>query len=81
MAMGKDLQLGLWFTLLAIVFVGGVNWLVTGIRSMNDGSHPQVEDLLELMGLPQEASNIIYFVVFAASLAMVIWALFYQYKM
>ena len=75
---GKDAQLVLWFSLLAIVFVGGVNWLVTGIRSMQDDT--QIDDLLELIGLPQEASNVIYFVVFAASLVMLLWAIFYNYK-
>ena len=76
---GKDAQLVLWFSLLAIVFVGGVNWLVTGIRSMQDGNN-KIDDLLELFGLPQEASNVIYFVVFAASLVMLLWAIFYNYK-
>ena len=75
---GKDAQLVLWFSLLAIVFVGGVNWLVTGIRSMQDDT--RIDDLLELIGLPQEASNVIYFVVFAASLVMLLWAIFYNYK-
>ena len=76
---GKDAQLVLWFSLLAIVFIGGVNWLVTGIRSMQDGNN-KIDDLLELIGLPQEASNVIYFVVFAASLVMLLWAIFYNYK-
>ena len=76
---GKDTQLVLWFFLLAIVFVGGVNWLVTGIRSMQEDNTP-VDDLLELIGIPQEVSNVIYFVVFACSLAMLLWAIFYNYK-
>ena len=36
----------------------------------------QVYDLLNLIGLPQEASNIIYFVVFAVSLVLLTWAFF-----
>lgn len=51
---------------LVVAFVGGVNWLVTGIRSMMQ-ENADVEDLLDLMMLPQVVSNIVYFLVFLCS--------------
>lgn len=75
--MNKESQLVLWFFLLAVVFIGGLNWLVTAIRSMNSGI--VVPDLLNLVRLPQKYSNYIYIVVFLCSLLMLIWALNYNY--
>ena len=48
----KEGQLVLWFFLLTVVFIGGLNWLVTAIRSMNSGI--VVPDLLNLVRLPQK---------------------------
>lgn len=73
----KESQLVLWFFLLAVVFIGGLNWLVTAIRSMNSGI--VVPDLLNLVRLPQKYSNYIYIVVFLCSLFMLIWAINYNY--
>lgn len=75
--MNKESQLVLWFFLLAVVFIGGLNWLVTAIRSMNSGI--VVPDLLNLVRLPQKYSNYIYIVVFLCSLFMLIWAINYNY--
>lgn len=78
--LGIDAKMFAWFFLLTVVFVGGLNWLITGIRSMEQGNI-EVEDGFHLIpGFPQEVSNILYFVVFAATLVMVIWAIFYNYN-
>ena len=74
---GKESQLVLWFFLLAVVFIGGLNWLVTAIRSMNSGI--VVPDLLNLVRLPQKYSNYVYITVFLCSLFMLIWAINYNY--
>ena len=73
----KESQLVLWFFLLAVVFIGGLNWLVTAIRSMNSGI--VVPDLLNLVRLPQKYSNYVYIAVFLCSLFMLIWAINYNY--
>jgi uncharacterized membrane protein YuzA (DUF378 family) len=57
---------------LVVVLVGGINWLVTGIRSVMNNNQP-VDDLLEM--LPeccwnQMASNIVYYVVFICSVLL-----------
>jgi len=51
---------------LIVAFVGGLNWLVTGIRSMMEDNET-VDDLLQLMMMPQQVSNIVYFLVFICS--------------
>ena len=67
---GKDLEIGICAVCLLLVFVGGVNWLITGIRSMEQGNI-EVEDGFNLIpGFPPEVSNILYFVVFAATLVI-----------
>jgi len=61
-----------YYMSLFLVLIGGINWLVTGVRSLMNESDPQVDDLLELIKLPQEVSNIIYIVVFVATLIVMV---------
>lgn len=49
-----------------VLLLGGVNWLVTAIRSWQNDN--DVEDLFELINLPQNVSNVLYCVVFVVSL-------------
>lgn len=58
---------GLAIFLAIIIFLGGLNWLVTAIRSFQS-HNTDVEDLFELINLPQVVSNILYCVVFVVSL-------------
>jgi len=48
-------------TLLAVVIVGALNWLVTGILNL-DGSK-QVDDLLHVLFFPQAVSSWVYVIV------------------
>jgi len=57
-----------------IVAVGGINWLVTGIRS-NVNDNEEVSDLLNLIKMPQFVSNIIYYIVFVCSMLVLYAAL------
>lgn len=58
---------GLAIFLAIIIFLGGLNWLVTAIRSIH--YHNQdVDDLFELMTIPQWVSNVVYIIVFIVSL-------------
>jgi uncharacterized membrane protein YidH (DUF202 family) len=50
-----------------IIFLGGLNWLVTAIRSFQHNNQ-DVDDLFELINVPQVISNIIYCIVFVVSL-------------
>lgn len=50
-----------------VLFLGGLNWLVTAIRSFQNHNQ-DVDDLFELINLPQVVSNILYCVVFVVSL-------------
>jgi uncharacterized membrane protein YuzA (DUF378 family) len=61
----------LYVLCLVVAFIGGVNWLVTGIRSMMQ-DNTEVEDLLSLLYLPQVVSNIIYFLVFVCSTILIL---------
>ena len=56
---------------LVIALIGGLNWLVTGIRSMMNDNE-RVDDLLEYTKLPQLGSNIVYFLVFLCSVVLVL---------
>lgn len=76
MALKKDMEVFLWFFLLTVVLIGGVNWLVTAIRNMHGGG--ETDDLLSLMHIPQDVNNIIYILVFVASLVVFLWAIFYK---
>jgi len=76
---GKNFKLFIWFYLLAILLIGGINWLVTAIRSLKD-SNDEVKDLLNLIGLPQIISNLFYIYVFICSIIVLIWAIYYQIK-
>jgi hypothetical protein len=49
-----------------VLLLGGVNWLVTAIRSWQNDN--DVEDLFELINVPQNVSNVLYCVVFVVSL-------------
>lgn len=49
-----------------VLLLGGVNWLVTAIRSWQNDN--DVEDLFELINAPQNVSNVLYCVVFVVSL-------------
>lgn len=52
-----------------VSLIGGVNWLMVGIN--NWGSDHDVPDLLQhQIGLSNEVSTIIYFVVFGCTLAL-----------
>ena len=70
----------LWFSMLVVLLIGGVNWLVTGIRSAQDGNE-EVKDLLNLVNIPQEVSNVVYYLVFVVSVLVLLWAAMYNYKM
>jgi len=59
-----------YYLCLFLVLVGGINWLVTAIRSLSDDSDPQVYDLLELIKLPQGVSNVVYIIVFVSTLVV-----------
>lgn len=50
-----------------IIFLGGLNWLVTAIRSIQHHNQ-DVDDLFELMTIPQCCSNGLYIIVFIVSL-------------
>jgi uncharacterized membrane protein YuzA (DUF378 family) len=57
------------FVFALVSLIGGVNWLMVGINDW-DGND-DVPDLLQhQLGLPNEVSNIIYFVVFGCTLAL-----------
>jgi len=46
---------------LIVILIGGANWLTTGIKNIQDDT--ETNDLLDLIGLPQDANNWIYIVV------------------
>ena len=60
-------QQALVYLMALVLFLGGLNWLVTAIRSFQS-NNTDVEDLFELINLPQVVSNILYCVVFVVSL-------------
>ena len=60
-------QQALVYLMALVLFLGGLNWLVTAIRSFQS-HNTDVEDLFELINLPQVVSNILYCVVFVVSL-------------
>jgi hypothetical protein len=60
-------QQALVYLMALVLFLGGLNWLVTAIRSFQH-SNQDVDDLFELINLPQVVSNILYCVVFVVSL-------------
>lgn len=64
-----EMNRNLYLVCLVVVIIGGINWLVTGIRSMM-ADNERVDDLLEYTMLPQLGSNIIYFLVFLCTLVV-----------
>ena len=60
-------QQALVYLMALVLFLGGLNWLVTAIRSFQNHNQ-DVDDLFELINLPQVVSNILYCVVFVVSL-------------
>ena len=46
-----------------LLIIAALNWLVTGIRSLSDGSSKDVPDLLNLLGIHQIISNIVYIII------------------
>ena len=74
--MTNTMELTLWFVCLTILVIGGLNWIITACRT-GDKSVP---DLLNLFGLKQNISNIIYWIVGIVSIITLVWAIQYQLK-
>lgn len=68
-----EVNKNLYVFCLVVAFVGGVNWLVTGIRSMAE-DNDEVKDLLNYVVTDkhQVISNIIYFVVFLCTAVLLL---------
>ena len=74
--MTNNLQI-LLFIYLTIGLVGGLNWIVTAYRT---GSKP-VPDLLNLIGIKQNISNIIYWIVGIVSIITLLYSFHYRNKL
>ena len=59
--MNTELNLVIIIFCLVVILIGGANWLTTGIKNIQDNS--ETNDLLDLIGLPQDVNNWIYIVV------------------
>ena len=72
--MTNYMKLTLWFVCLSIVVIGGLNWIVTAYRT----DDKPVPDLLNLLGLKQNISNIVYWIIGIVSVITLLWAIQYQ---